>query len=75
MDNTQTLIEFRAPGQRSPLVKGDRRLLVVTHGSVVTRLEVKGDAIDGNGLFTLSDVTVPTVSYEQFKDIILGSAK
>ena len=70
----QTLIEF-TNAARDTRVKGSRRLLVITHGLDVTRLEIKGDAIDGDGLFTISDVTVPTATYEQSRDVILNIAK
>lgn len=71
----QEIIEFSNTAARDTRVKGSKRLLVITHGSVVTRLEIKGNAIEGNGLFTISDVTIPTPSFEQFRDVILASAK
>jgi hypothetical protein len=73
----QEVIEFVAVGSRNPNVKGTKRLLVITHGSVVTRLEIKAEALgagDAGGLLTLSDVTVPTPTFEQFRDTILSSA-
>lgn len=69
------MIEFVNTDARDTRVKGSKRLLVITHGSVVTRLEVKGEAIDGNGLFTISDVTVPTVTFKQHRELILEGTK
>jgi len=68
-------ITFHNAAARDTRVKGSERLLVITHGSVVTRLEIKGHAIDGTGLFTVSDVTVPTPTFETFKTMILEAAK
>lgn len=73
--NTE-MIEFTNTETRDVRVNGSKRLLVITHGSVVTRLVIQGIANGGNGgLFTISDVTVPTPLFEQFKGLILGSAK
>jgi hypothetical protein len=69
------MIEFRNNDARDTRVKGSKRLMVITHGSVVTRMEIKGEAIEGTELFTVSDVTVPTPLFEKFKDVILQSAK
>ena len=68
-------IPFTNAAARDTRVKGSERLLVITHGSVVTRLEIMGHALDSSGLFTISDVTVPTPTFEQFKTLILESAK
>lgn len=68
-------IEFTNDAAQDTRVKGPKRLLVITHGSVVTRLEIKGEAIDGHGLFAVSDVMVPTPSFERFKAMILEAAK
>lgn len=72
---TPEYVEFTDTNHRDPRVKGSGRLLVISHGSVVTRLEIRGEAIDGTGLFTMSDVTVPTPTFEQFKAVILAGAK
>lgn len=60
MDNTQTVIEFTDTSHRHPDVKGDGRIL--------------GFA-DAGGLVTLSDVAIPTVAYNQYKDLLIASAK
>ena len=75
MNSNQELIEFVNVGARDTRVKGAKRLLIITHEPDVTRLEIRGEAIEGTDLFTVSDTSVPTAVFQQHRELILSSAK